>query len=381
MLEIRDRIDRKIGSSSTRRISSTRFSMASARSPGTITRRRCSFAKTAATPWKSPPSRSPGPRPRASRIGQPRAVRATTCRTTLDPGRDLRLRSARRAAGTSGTADRSRFSRSGSTSAAAAPAARAGAVDALRAARRTRRRVRRPQGGGRRRRAADPLRRRSWSNASARRRPRPSTSLQRTESLEARMLTAERRHAMAELARGVSHDVNNALGSMLPLIQQMLGDLRERRSTRRVPRADLEQVQKSLQVCRRIFGGMLVVRARRRARRASNGHVRAGGRDDAGDSQERHRAARHPAVDRSPGRRPAAGGLRAVRSRAGAAQPAHQRPRRDRSRRDRHGPRPPVAGRRATRRSRTPARASRPSTCRGCSSRSSRPRPAATASA
>ena len=49
-------------------------------------------------------------------------------------------------------------------------------------------------------------------------------SLQRTESLEARMLTAERRHAMAELARGVSHDVNNALGSMLPLVQQMLCD-------------------------------------------------------------------------------------------------------------------------------------------------------------
>src|SRR5438093_151187 len=42
--------------------------------------------------------------------------------------------------------------------------------------------------------------------------------LNRTESLQARVLTAERRHVMAELARGVSHDVNNALGSMLPLV-------------------------------------------------------------------------------------------------------------------------------------------------------------------
>ena len=40
------------------------------------------------------------------------------------------------------------------------------------------------------------------------------------------MVTAERKHAMADLARSVSHDVNNALGSMLPLIQQMQADLR-----------------------------------------------------------------------------------------------------------------------------------------------------------
>ena len=51
-------------------------------------------------------------------------------------------------------------------------------------------------------------------------------NLHRTESLRARVLTAERKHAMADLARSVSHDVNNALGSMLPLIQQMQADLR-----------------------------------------------------------------------------------------------------------------------------------------------------------
>ena len=87
------------------------------------------------------------------------------------------------------------------------------------------------------------------------------------------MLTAERRHAMAELARGVSHDVNNALGSMLPLIQQMLGDVRGGSPDPAVLEADLQQVQKSLQVCRRIFGGMLSF-ARGDVRRARSGHVR-----------------------------------------------------------------------------------------------------------
>lgn len=98
--------------------------------------------------------------------------------------------------------------------------------------------------------------------------------LNRTESLHARMLTAERKHAMAELARGVSHEVNNALGSMLPLIQQMQDDLRHGKLDPAVCSEDLEQIQKSLQVCRRIFGGMLSF-ARGGARRTRYGHVRA----------------------------------------------------------------------------------------------------------
>jgi two-component system, NtrC family, sensor kinase len=98
-------------------------------------------------------------------------------------------------------------------------------------------------------------------------------NLTRTESLQARLLTAERRHAIAELARTVSHDVNNALGSMLPLVQQMQEDLRTGRLETEVYLQDLEQVQKSLQVCRRIFGGMLSF-ARGGARRTHYGHVR-----------------------------------------------------------------------------------------------------------
>jgi signal transduction histidine kinase len=98
-------------------------------------------------------------------------------------------------------------------------------------------------------------------------------NLHRTESLRARVVTAERKHAMADLARSVSHDVNNALGSMLPLIQQMQVDLRSGAVAPLVFAEDLEQVQKSLQVCRRIFGGMLSF-SRNEARRSGYGQVR-----------------------------------------------------------------------------------------------------------
>jgi two-component system, NtrC family, sensor kinase len=98
-------------------------------------------------------------------------------------------------------------------------------------------------------------------------------NLHRTESLRARVVTAERKHAMADLARSVSHDVNNALGSMLPLIQQMQVDVRSGTFAPTVFEEDLDQVQKSLQVCRRIFGGMLTF-SRNAARRSRDGHVR-----------------------------------------------------------------------------------------------------------
>src|SRR5258705_8852882 len=98
-------------------------------------------------------------------------------------------------------------------------------------------------------------------------------NLHRTASLRARVLSAERKHAMAELARTVSHDVNNALGSMLPLVQQMQDDLRGGALDAPVLCEDLEHVQKSLQVCRRIFGGMLSF-ARGGARRTRYGQVR-----------------------------------------------------------------------------------------------------------
>jgi two-component system NtrC family sensor kinase len=98
-------------------------------------------------------------------------------------------------------------------------------------------------------------------------------NLHRTESLRARVVTAERKHAMADLARSVSHDLNNALGSMLPLIQQMQADVRNGTLSTGVFAEDLEQVQKSLQLCRRIFGGMLTF-SRNAARRSGYAQVR-----------------------------------------------------------------------------------------------------------
>ncbi len=80
---------------------------------------------------------------------------------------------------------------------------------------------------------------------------------QRTESLELNLLQAERKHAMANLARGVAHDVNNALGAVLPLVQQMRAELRAGEIDAASLAEDLRQIEGSIQVSRRIFGGML----------------------------------------------------------------------------------------------------------------------------
>ncbi len=90
--------------------------------------------------------------------------------------------------------------------------------------------------------------------------PQASVALQnsrRAETLREKMLEAERKHAMADLARGVAHDVNNAMGSVLPLVQQMRADLAEGRFDAATFDADLAQIDRALHVCRRIFGGML----------------------------------------------------------------------------------------------------------------------------
>ena len=82
----------------------------------------------------------------------------------------------------------------------------------------------------------------------------------RAESLEQRVLIAERKHAMADLARGVSHDVNNALGAVLPLVQQLREEIDQGTLDPAVAAVDLAQFERSIQVCRRIFGGMLNIR-------------------------------------------------------------------------------------------------------------------------
>ena len=78
-----------------------------------------------------------------------------------------------------------------------------------------------------------------------------------TDALKARLLAAERKHAMAELARGVAHDVNNALGTMKPLVEQIQHDLQTGVLDTSVLEADLVAISRALSVCQRLFSGML----------------------------------------------------------------------------------------------------------------------------
>ncbi len=80
---------------------------------------------------------------------------------------------------------------------------------------------------------------------------------QRAESLELRIFEAEKREALATLARSVSHDVNNAVGAALPLTQQIREDLAQGRVDPGLLAEDLMQIEQALKFCRRVFGGML----------------------------------------------------------------------------------------------------------------------------
>lgn len=95
----------------------------------------------------------------------------------------------------------------------------------------------------------------------------------RTESLRARMLQSERKHALANLARGIAHDVNNSLGAVLPLVQQLNADAEHERIETATLREDLGYIERSIQVCRRIFGGMLAI-SRGHGRTVGHGNTR-----------------------------------------------------------------------------------------------------------
>jgi signal transduction histidine kinase len=62
---------------------------------------------------------------------------------------------------------------------------------------------------------------------------------------------------MADLASGVAHDVNNALGSCLPMIQALADDVAEGRFDREQFLDDLRQVETYTRISVRIFQGML----------------------------------------------------------------------------------------------------------------------------
>ena len=80
---------------------------------------------------------------------------------------------------------------------------------------------------------------------------------QTIEDLQARMLKIERQNALAHLARGVAHDINNALGEVIPLVQQIQVDLQNGTTVPDVLSVDLHRVEQSLQVTRGIFARMM----------------------------------------------------------------------------------------------------------------------------
>ncbi len=98
-------------------------------------------------------------------------------------------------------------------------------------------------------------------------------NLERTSFLQSGVEAAERKTVLAELARGVAHDVNNALGAALPLVQQLRADAAEESLDARTLSMDLESLEGSLLVCRRIFGGMLAF-ARSAVHGGTDGNVR-----------------------------------------------------------------------------------------------------------
>jgi len=79
----------------------------------------------------------------------------------------------------------------------------------------------------------------------------------RALSMEERIIDAEKKHAMADLARAISHDVKNAIGAILPLAQQAREELLAGTFDRTVLIQDLQQIEQSAQICQRIFDGML----------------------------------------------------------------------------------------------------------------------------
>jgi signal transduction histidine kinase len=96
-------------------------------------------------------------------------------------------------------------------------------------------------------------------------------------SLEMQAVEAEVKATLVTLAAAVAHDVNNAVGSILPLAQQMRFELRHPPPSERSERAERETLDRDLSViidnarlCQRIFSNMLRVAG---AGRSSEGPV------------------------------------------------------------------------------------------------------------
>jgi signal transduction histidine kinase len=89
-------------------------------------------------------------------------------------------------------------------------------------------------------------------------------------SLERQAIRAELKATLVTLASAVAHDVNNAVGSILPLAQQVREDLRNPNPHLETLDEDLALIEEKARLCRRIFSNMLRVA---RAGRAGDGPV------------------------------------------------------------------------------------------------------------
>lgn len=72
------------------------------------------------------------------------------------------------------------------------------------------------------------------------------------------LVSAERKTALADLARAISHDLNNAFGVMIPLLQTLRRDLTAGINPARVTQ-DLEVIERYAHSSSRIFQGLLTV--------------------------------------------------------------------------------------------------------------------------
>jgi two-component system NtrC family sensor kinase len=78
-------------------------------------------------------------------------------------------------------------------------------------------------------------------------------------SLERQAVQAELKASLVTLAKAVAHDVNNAVGSILPLAQQMRADLERGAIDTEAFDRDLETIEENARFCRRIFSNMIKV--------------------------------------------------------------------------------------------------------------------------
>ena len=76
-------------------------------------------------------------------------------------------------------------------------------------------------------------------------------------TLHERTIESEKRSGIIEIARGVSHDVNNALGAILPLVQSIISDIHDACADPAEFLKDMLYIEENVKLCARIFRSML----------------------------------------------------------------------------------------------------------------------------